>query len=155
MMLLACAFSAWSYYEGYQHGGDGGWWQTTNFHNSDLYRQSQQPAETYGKSSMALEQQYPNLVVMFTKNSCPFCQYMYPIMKQAEKEYGDRIKFLFVNVDEQPQYASQYGFSTVPQIVYFKDGQRLDMHGSGNKTMTVEDVENKIANYFKDVLSED
>ena len=94
----------------------------------------------------SLEQQYNNLIIMFTKDNCPYCIYMKPIMKEAEMKFGNDIKFLYVDITQNPQYPAQYGFSTVPHIVYFKDGKQLDAHGSGDKTMTVQQVEQRIRN---------
>ncbi|HXW52798.1 MAG TPA: thioredoxin family protein [Myxococcota bacterium] len=96
------------------------------------------------------EQRYPNLIVMFTKEQCPYCQYMMPIMKKMAMKFGKDIKFLFVDTEKNPQYPAQYGFSTVPQIMYFKNGEKLGAHGSADKTMTKEQVEEKIRNFFKD-----
>lgn len=109
----------------------------------------QEQPQSSGKS---LEQQYDNLIVMFTKDQCGFCRYMMPIMKQVEMKFGKDIKFLYVDIAQNPQYPSQYGFSTVPHIVYFKDGKKLDAHGSGNKTMTAAQVEDKIGSFFGDDL---
>lgn len=98
------------------------------------------------QASKALEQQYDNLIVMFTKDQCPYCVYMKPIMKQVERDYGNEITFLYVDVSKNHQYASQYGFSTVPTIVYFKNGKKLDAHGSNNKTITKDQIEENIRN---------
>jgi len=105
---------------------------------------TQQPQSQPGPQR--LEQQHANLVVMFTRDNCPYCQYMLPIMKQAESKFGQDIKFLFIDVRQYPQYASQYGFTKVPHIVYFKDGQKVDAHGSNDKTMTIEQVEARVKN---------
>ncbi len=98
--------------------------------------------------NQSLEQQHPNLIVMFTKNQCPYCVYMKPIMQEVEGKFGKDIKFLYVDIDQNPQYVSQYGFSTVPHIIYFKDGKKLDAHGSDDKTITAEQVAEKINTYF-------
>lgn len=102
-----------------------------------------------------VEQQYANLIVMFTKEDCPYCRYMMPIMKQVENKLGSKdIKFLYIDIAKNPQYPSQYGFSTVPQIVYFRDGKKLAAHGSADKTMTAAQVKEKIGTFFGDILFE-
>ncbi len=97
-----------------------------------------------------LEQQHKNVIVMFTKDACPYCQYMKPIMQRAEQKYGDSVKFIFADINANPQYVSQYGFSTVPHIAYFKNGKKLHAHGSGDKTMTLEQVEHNIKLFYGD-----
>jgi thiol-disulfide isomerase/thioredoxin len=96
--------------------------------------------------SNAPEKQYSDLIIMFTKDNCPYCVYMKPIMQEAQAKFGNNIKFLFLDITQNPHYAAQYGFSTVPHVVYFKNGQQLDAHGSGNKTMTIQQVEQRIRN---------
>lgn len=96
----------------------------------------------------SLEQQHKNLVVMFTMKPCPYCDYLKPIINQAEMKFGKNIKFLYVDIKQFPQYPNQYGFSTVPQIYYFKNGKKIHVHDSGNKTMTIDQVVNKIKTYF-------
>lgn len=117
----------------------------------------QQPSKVYEPipdSTKPLEQQYSKLIVIFSKSACGYCQYMKPIMEQAEMKYGKDIKFVHVDVDTNSAAAGQYGFRTVPFIVYFKDGNRLDAHGSDDKKMTIERVQEKIENYFRDSKSE-
>lgn len=95
-----------------------------------------------------IEDKYENLIVMFTKDGCPYCDYMKPIMQQAEQMFGDKITFLFLDVKNDPSLAAKYNFSTVPHIVYFKSGVELEAHGSGDKTMTLEDIKEKIMEKF-------
>lgn len=114
----------------------------------------QHPKQPQYSGKQPFEQQYANLIVMFTKENCPYCVYMKPIMKQVEKKFGKDIKFLYIDIAQNPQYPSEYGFSTVPQIVYFKDGKKLTAHGSGDKTMTAAQVEEKIETFFDDILFE-
>jgi thiol-disulfide isomerase/thioredoxin len=112
-----------------------------------------QPPQNMGQpqaGAQSLEQQHANLIVMFTKNQCGYCTYMKPIMQEVEMKFGKNIKFLYIDVDQNPQYAAQYGFSTVPHIVYFKDGQQLGAHGSDDKQMTAEQVGEKISGFFGD-----
>lgn len=116
-------------------------------------REAAQPSvspPTQARESLKpLEQRYKNLIIMFTKEQCPYCQYMKPIMERMQEKFGKDIKFLFVDIDERPHYPSQYGFKTVPQIFYFKDGKKLDVHGSDDKQMTVKRVEDKIKAYWE------
>jgi len=131
LALLFAANSLWAF--SYYPGNYGRY----SYDGEQYQRQSRRAAKP-------LEQQYDNLIIMFTRDQCPYCEYMKPIMKEVESKYGNVIKFLYVDVAANPQYASQYGFKTVPHIAYFKDGELLHAHGSGDKTMTAEQVEENI-----------
>lgn len=91
-----------------------------------------------------------DVIVMFTKEACPYCQYMKPIMEEVEKKFGKKfghaIRFIYADIDVYPHYPNDYGFSTVPHIAYFKKGKQVDSHGSNDKTVTAEQVEERIRN---------
>lgn len=173
LSLAANSIMAWSYYPNTSYGSQytpyrnwqssytqpyQGYQNYQNYQNYPGYQQgcpapsgpstSSMPQEQPSARAGSFEQQYNNLIIMFTKDNCPFCIYMKPKIQEAEMEFGDKIKFLYVDISQNPQYAAQYGFSTVPHIVYFKNGRQLDAHGSGNKTITAEQVKQRIKNLF-------
>lgn len=94
------------------------------------------------------EQQFSKLVIMFTKDNCPYCQYMKPIMQQAEQKFGQDVKFLYIDIVRNEEVVSQYGIEFVPHIMHFKDGKQVDVYDSGNKSRTLEDVTRRIRNSF-------
>jgi thiol-disulfide isomerase/thioredoxin len=96
-----------------------------------------------------VSEQSDNLIIFFTGDNCPYCDYMKPIMQQAQQSYNNDVEFKIINVTQNPQYATKYGFSTVPQIFYFKNNKKLGVHGSDNKTMTVDKVIANIRSFFK------
>ncbi len=98
---------------------------------------------------LRLEKENPQLIIMFTGQNCPYCDYMKPIMEAAKRRFGTKVKFLTIDVSVYPQYPNQYGFQTVPQIMYFEGGKRLEVHGSDNKNMTLNQVLAKISKHFK------
>lgn len=96
-----------------------------------------------------LENQHDKLVVMFTKSACPYCDYLKPIMDDVKESLADSdVKVMFVDINENPDVVSKYGFNTVPTVVYFKDGKEVDRHGSSNKTETAESVNERIEEAF-------
>jgi len=46
-----------------------------------------------------------------------------PILEQLASEYGGRVKVAKLNVDENPQKASQYAIQSIPTLLLFKDGR--------------------------------
>ena len=53
---------------------------------------------------------------------CGPCRMVVPIVEEIAAERSD-IKVGKVNVDEQPELASQFGIMSIPTLVVMKDGQ--------------------------------
>lgn len=53
---------------------------------------------------------------------CGPCQMVVPIVEEIAKERSD-IKVGKVNVDEQPELASQFGVMSIPTLVVVKNGK--------------------------------
>ncbi len=54
---------------------------------------------------------------------CHPCLMVAPIVEELAEEYSDRIGFVKVNVDQNPQVASRYNVMSIPTLIIFKDGQ--------------------------------
>ena len=50
---------------------------------------------------------------------------MGPVFEEASKELSSA-KFVKVNVDSSPQTASAYGIMSIPTILIFKNGEKID-----------------------------
>ena len=57
---------------------------------------------------------------------CGPCRMMEPIFKELEKEYKDKIEFVKINVDENPQKASELGVMSIPTYIVLKDGKEVE-----------------------------
>ncbi len=58
----------------------------------------------------------------FSATWCGPCRMQKPILEELEKKYGDKVEFKVVDVDENPQLASQYEINAVPTLIILKDG---------------------------------
>ena len=56
---------------------------------------------------------------------CGPCRMVSPIVDEIAAERGD-VKVGKVNVDEQPELASQFGIMSIPTLVVMKDGRITD-----------------------------
>lgn len=66
-------------------------------------------------------------IVDFNATWCGPCKQFAPIFEAAAEEYGDRMEFLSVDIDENPDLASQYGVESIPTVVFLdKDGNVVD-----------------------------
>lgn len=53
---------------------------------------------------------------------CGPCQQMHPILEALEKEFSAQYTFAKLNVDEARDISIQYGVSSVPTFIFFKNG---------------------------------
>lgn len=56
---------------------------------------------------------------------CGPCKMTNPIIEELEKEFEGKVEFEKINVDEQPQKASQYGVMSIPTFVVLKEGKEV------------------------------
>lgn len=59
-------------------------------------------------------------VLNFYANWCQPCKQLSPLFEQAKSQYGDRVNFMSINVDDpnNEQVIDQYGVSPIPTIVF-------------------------------------
>jgi thioredoxin 1 len=66
------------------------------------------------------------VVVDFWATWCGPCQVMGPVVDAVAGEYGDKVKVLKLNVDENPVTPSKYGVRGIPTLILFNKGQVVD-----------------------------
>ena len=54
---------------------------------------------------------------------CGPCRMVAPVLEELAQEYGDKIEFVSLNVDDNPQVTQTYGILNIPTLSLFKDGQ--------------------------------
>ncbi len=57
---------------------------------------------------------------------CGPCRMVAPVLDQLASEYTGRIKITKLNVDENPVTASQYGIQSIPTMLLFKNGKKVN-----------------------------
>lgn len=94
-------------------------------------------------------QRDPYVIVQFMRPSCPYSVYLNPLFETMKKKTTKLpITWLFVNINGKEQYKNQYRFSTVPTVIYFKNGKEVHRHGSNDKRFTTNDFATAISRYF-------
>ncbi len=63
------------------------------------------------------------VLVDFWAPWCAPCQMMGPIIEKLFQDYEGKAKIGKLNVDENPDIASQYGIRGIPTLKIFKNGQ--------------------------------
>ena len=64
--------------------------------------------------------------VDFYADWCGPCKMMSPVIDKLAEEYEGKIKVGKVNVDENGDLAVRYGIMSIPNMVFFKNGEVAD-----------------------------
>ena len=62
---------------------------------------------------------------------CGPCRMIAPILDELAGELKDRARIVKINVDENPLVAGQFGVMSIPTLLLFKNGQKVDQKVGG------------------------
>ena len=65
------------------------------------------------------------VLVDFWAQWCGPCRMVAPVVEELAQEYEGRVGFGKVDVDQNPNIASQYGVMSIPTLILFKDGKPI------------------------------
>ncbi|HBC97412.1 MAG TPA: thioredoxin [Clostridium sp.] len=66
------------------------------------------------------------VVVDFWAPWCGPCKMVGPVMEELDEKYSGKIKFVKVNVDENPITSQKFRISSIPTIMVFKNGKAVE-----------------------------
>lgn len=86
-----------------------------------------QPVEGTVDNFSALLNSNQPVVVDFWATWCNPCVGFAPVFQQTAKERKGQVRFVKIDTEQQQQLAAQFQIRSIPTIMVFKNGQRVDV----------------------------
>ena len=65
-------------------------------------------------------------IVDFWAEWCGPCRAIGPVIEELSKDYAGKVNIGKVNVDENPNLSINYGITSIPAVLFIKNGQVVD-----------------------------
>ncbi|MEM1397106.1 MAG: thioredoxin, partial [Pseudomonadota bacterium] len=65
------------------------------------------------------------VVVDFWAEWCGPCKQIGPALEELSDQYGEQVKIVKINIDENPETPGRFGVRGIPTLMVFKGGELL------------------------------
>tara|TARA_Y100001954_G_C15525048_1_gene461249 strand:- start:188 stop:505 length:318 start_codon:yes stop_codon:yes gene_type:complete len=85
------------------------------------------------------------VLVDFWAEWCGPCRMIAPLLDELHDEFKDKAIVGKVNVDSESDISAKYGITSIPTLLFFKNGEIVDKHmGTASKTQLEEKLNSLI-----------
>lgn len=82
------------------------------------------------------------VLMEFSAVWCSHCRALEPVLTAIAADYQGRMKVVQIDVDESPDLAEKFDITTLPSLVFVKNGERCgDLPGTLPKSKLLEQIE--------------
>ena len=105
---------------------------------------SEVPAVTDANFKVEVLDSTDLVLVDFWAPGCGPCRMVAPVVAEIAEMFIGKVKVVKLNTDENPIIASQYGIRSIPTLMIFKEGQKVDMVVGAVPRTTLANTLNKL-----------
>lgn len=78
------------------------------------------------------------VLVDFWAEWCMPCQQIAPVIEELAEEYKDKVKIRKINLDEAKELAAEYEVMSIPNLIFFKNGKKVEQIAGSVSKKTIE-----------------
>ena len=101
-------------------------------------------ALTESEFSEKVEKNPLPVIVDFSADWCPPCKMLHPVVEKIAKEYEGKVAIYEVNTDREPGLARKFHITSVPTLMFFKNGQNVKTVIGFREYQALKDIVNSI-----------